>query len=202
MRVSFFANRSVFQMFPSTSKLAGPVRHSAPDPDTIVLACDRGLKWPLLFAIPGVGLLVAGSWLPPASMLFYFDLPGVCVLAVAAYFSMLRAEVVLSRKDGCLMLRPIYPLPGAKTTRISFSEIREFLVEAEFELGAGEDPFVWHLTAVTVDGSHVRLTWHFTLRPIRNAAEQASRITGKPVREQPDPWKSSTWSRWGYNFLS
>lgn len=188
-------------MFPSTSKLAGPVRHSAPNPDTFILSCDRSLRWPLAFAIAGLFLLIGGFWLPPPMMLLYCDVPGVCALAAAVYFVLLRAEVILSKEEGCLTLRPMYPLPGARITRISFSDIREFLVEAEFDIGEGQ-PFVWHLTAVTTDGKQIRLTWHFRLEPIRIAAEQASRITGKPVREEPDARKSSTWSRWGYNFLT
>lgn len=155
----------------------------------------------MLFSGIGLFLLAAGFLLPTPLMLIYCDFPGVCAVAVAVYFALLRAEVVLSKRDRCIVLRPIYPLLRAPTIRISFSEVREFLVEAEFELGEGE-PFVWHLTAVTTDGKQNRLTWHFTLPPIRLAAEEASRITGKPFREEPDPWKSSTWSRWGYNFLS
>lgn len=154
----------------------------------------------MLFVGIGLFLLAAGFLLPTPLMLIYCDFPGVCALAVAVYFAALRAEVVLSKRDSCVILRPTYRLPGAATTRIRFSEIREFLVEAEFEMGEGE-PFVWHLTAVTTNGKQIRLTWHFTLPPIRLAAEQASRITRKPFREEADPWKSSTWSRWGYNFL-
>jgi hypothetical protein len=52
-----------------------------------------------------------------------------------------------------------------------------------------------------LDGKGYRLTWHFARQPILLAAEEAARITGKPLREEDDALKSSTWNRWGYNFL-
>jgi|HubBroStandDraft_4_1064222.scaffolds.fasta_scaffold721617_2 hypothetical protein len=105
-------------MIPSNPKLAGPVKYSSPDSDTVILTCDRSLKWPVIF-----------------------------------------------------------------------------------DSGSGESPFVWHLTAITVDGRSHRLTWHFDLKPMLLAGEEAARITGKPLRVERDALKSSTWNRWGYNFL-
>jgi hypothetical protein len=186
-------------MFPS-SKLTGPVNHSLPDSDTVVLTCDRSLKWPAAVGLTGAGLLFASLGIPH---LFVFVLPCAVALAVAAlYFAALRADVVVSRKSGTLELRP--KLPFYRCVRIPFSEIREFLLEPEFDLGPtpkGPRPFVWHLSAVTTDNEYHELTWHFTRQAIAIAAEEASRITGKPLREQSDPYKSRTWSRWGYNFL-
>jgi hypothetical protein len=127
----------------------------------------------------------------------------VPAIVAALYFALLRANVVLSRKVGSLELRPIVSLLRTRhnTLQLSFSEIREFLVESEFELGLGSTPFVWHLTAITIDGKSHRLTWHFARQPILLAGEEAARITGKPLREESEPLNSSTWSRWGYNFL-
>jgi hypothetical protein len=85
--------------------------------------------------------------------------------------------------------------------RISFSDISEILVEAEFELKPGEQPFIWHLAVVTNDGAHYPLTWHFFKEPVSLAAQEVARITGKSVREECDPWNTKKWERWGYNFL-
>ena len=189
-------------MFLHSSKLAGPVKLSIPGPDTVILTCDRSLKWTLLFGLGGISLLAGGFWLP--ILFLYSPIYGLPALLAAVHFALLRANVVLSKKTSTLELRPMFPLFQARhrTVRLSFAEIREFLVESEFDLGLGEErPFVWHLTAVTLDGTYHRLTWHFARHPIILAGEEAARLTGKPLREERDPWKSSTRSRWGYNFL-
>jgi hypothetical protein len=189
-------------MFLSAPKLAGPVKHLVPDPDTVILTSDRSLKWPVLLSLAAVSLLVGGIWLP--FLLMYFPVYGLPALIAALYFAFLRANVVLSRRNSTLELRP-RPSPSSlwqKTVRLDFSQIREFLVESEFDLGGGDvKPFVWHLTAITVDGKHHRLTWHFARQPVILAGEEASRITGKPLRVENDPYKSTTWEKWGYNFL-
>jgi hypothetical protein len=189
------------RMFPHPSKLAGPVKHSNPDPDTLILTCDRGLQWPVLIGSIGLGLLLGSIWVPV--LLLYSPFYGVPCLLGAFYFVALRADVVLSRKNATLEVRPMIPLFQSRTNlRIPFSSIREFLVESEFDLGAAESsPFIWHLTAITLDGAHHRLTWHFVHGPVSLAAQEAARITGKPLREERDPCKSSTWSHWGYNFF-
>jgi hypothetical protein len=190
----------VSSIFPSSPKLAGPVKHAIPNTETVILTCDRSLKWPAVLGLGGIGLLVAGLWVHLLWLYwFFFGLPA---LVAALYFALLRSNVVLSRKTGTLELRPMVTLFQTRhgITRLSFSEIREFLVESEFELGEGK-PFVWHLTAIKNDGTHARLTWHFAPQPILLAGDEAARVTGKPLREEPDPLKSSTWSHWGYNFL-
>jgi hypothetical protein len=189
-------------MFPHSSKLAGPVKYSNPDPDTVLLTCDRSFKWPLAFALIGITAFVPVLFLRP--LIIDSLMVGLPFLLFAVYFSLLRADVVLSKKSGTLELRPHFkPLRTKhRTVRLSFVEIREFLIESEFDLGIeGKSPFVWHLTAITVDGEHHRLTWHFTRASIIVAGEEAARITRKPLREQNDPYKSDTWNRWGYNFL-
>jgi len=158
-------------MFPDSSKLAGPVKHSTPDSDTVILTCDRGLRWPALLALTGLGLFLGGIWVPV--LLLYFPFYGVPCIIGAFYFAALRAEVVLSKRNGTLELRPTIPLFQARTT----------------------------LSVITVDGDPHRLTWHFAHDPVFLAGQEAARITGKPLREESDPWKSSTWTRWGYNFL-
>jgi hypothetical protein len=169
----------------------GPVTHSTPDPDTVILTCDRSLKWPALIGLAALVLLVLGEWVL-----------GFSALIAVMCFAMLRVDVVISKKNATLELRPMLAMFRFKrrTRSLTFSQIREFLVESEFTLD-GSKPFVWHLTAVTVDGTYHRLTWHFARQPIFRAGEEAARITGKPLREEPDPFKSSTWSHWGYNFL-
>ena len=186
-------------MIPSNPKLAGPVKHSNPDCDTVILTCDRSLKWPAIFGLSGILVLLGSAWLPVLFCAFY----GVPAIAVALYFLALRANVILSKKNGTLELKPLLPLfqTRRRTLRLNLSEIREFLVESEFDSGSGESPFVWHLTAITVDGRSHRLTWHFDLKPMLLAGEEAARITGKPLRVERDALKSSTWNRWGYNFL-
>ncbi|MGH9713305.1 MAG: hypothetical protein ACRD5M_08400 [Candidatus Acidiferrales bacterium] len=176
------------------------MKHSNPDPDTVILICDRSWKWPALIGLGGLGLLVGGLWFDP--LWLYFPTYGLPAIVAALYFAMLRVNVVLSRKTATLELRPLVApfFTKDRITHLNFSEIREFLVESEFDLAAGQ-PFVWHLTAVTTDGTHHRLTWHFSREPILLAGKEAARITGKPLREEPDPLKSSTWSNWGYNFL-
>jgi hypothetical protein len=121
----------------------------------------------------------------------------------AFYFAALRADVMISKKGGTLELRPMIPLfRRTRTRRLPFAEIREFLVEPEFEVGTEErSAFVWHLTAVTVDGKAHRLTCHFAHDPILAPGLEVARLTGKPLREESGPLKSSTWSHWGYNFL-
>jgi len=187
-------------MFPHPSKLAGPVKRSSPDPDTLILTCDRGPKWPILIGSIGIGLLLGSVWVPV--LLLYSPFYGVPCLFAALYFVVLRADVVLSRRNALLEVRPMIPLFQSRKLRIPFSSIREFLVESEFDLGTLESsPFVWHLTAITLDGVHHRLTWHFTHDPIFLAAQEAALITGKPLREERDPSQSSTWSHWGYKLL-
>jgi hypothetical protein len=188
-------------MIPPSPKLAGPVRCLSPDSDTVVLTCDRNLKRAALFGISGMVVLLASCW----SLRFFLTsaLYGVPAIIGALYFAVLRADVVLSKKNGTLELKPRISLfqTRRRTLRLSLSEIREFLIESEFDSGSGESPFVWHLTAITVDGRNHRLTWHFDLKPTLLAGEEAARITGKPLRIERDAFKSSTWSRWGYNFL-
>lgn len=188
-------------MFPSSPKLAGPVKYSRPDSDTIILTCDRSFRWPALFGLSGIAVLLASLWSP--ALFIIFAVYGVPAIAAALYFAVLRANVVLSKKNGTLELKPMVPFFRTKrrTLLLNLSEIREFLVESEFDLGSGATPFVWHLAAITANGKSYRLTWHFARQPILLAAEEAARITGKPLREENDALKSSTWNRWGYNFL-
>jgi hypothetical protein len=187
-------------MFPHPSKLAGPVKHSTPDSDTLILTCDRSLKWPAIFALPGLGTLLASIWDRIWLVFFFYCSP---FTFAALYFAVLRANVILSKKNETLVLRPMLKLFKSRGSLcLPFSRIREFLVEAEFEAGVGAVPFIWHLTAITIDGERHRLTWHFIHDPIRIAGQEAARITGKPLREESDPWMSSTWSRWGWKFLS
>jgi hypothetical protein len=84
-------------MFSFRSRLAGPVKHSIPDADTVILTCDRSLKWPALIGAGGVGLLIGSVWVHRLWPFFFiFGLPA---LIAALYSAMLRVDVVLSKKD-------------------------------------------------------------------------------------------------------
>jgi hypothetical protein len=49
-------------LFPSRSRLAGPVKYSIPDAVTVILTCNRSLKWPALMGVAGIGFLVGSVW--------------------------------------------------------------------------------------------------------------------------------------------
>src|ERR1700693_1903741 len=58
-------------MLPSSPRLAGPVKHSSPDPDTVILICDRSLKWPALFGLSAIGVLIGSFWWPSLLLVFF-----------------------------------------------------------------------------------------------------------------------------------
>jgi hypothetical protein len=90
-------------MFSFHSRLAGPVKHSTPDPDTVILTCERALTWPCLIGLFGIGLLIASFWLPPVWV--YFFLFGLPALLAAFYLAMVRVDVVLSKKNATLAVQ-------------------------------------------------------------------------------------------------
>jgi hypothetical protein len=81
----------------------------------------------------------------------------------ALYFVVLGANAGLSKKTDTLGLRPLVSAfqTGCRTLTLGLSQLREFLVEPEFDSGSGEGRFAWHLTAIATDGKSDRLTWHF-----------------------------------------
>jgi hypothetical protein len=97
-------------MIPSNSKLTGPVKLSNPDFDTVILSCDRSLKWPAIFGLSGILVLLGSAWSPAFFLVFAFY--GVPAIIAALYFAVLRANVVLSKKNGTLELKPLLPLSG------------------------------------------------------------------------------------------
>jgi hypothetical protein len=188
----------MFLMTPLKAKITGPVGTSRPDSDTVILFCDRSFRWPVVFGLSGAVELWVGFWLPEPTSLFF----GVFSIIACSCFLFCRPQIILSAKTASLERRPLISFfrTGRDALRLDFSEIHEFLLEAEFE-AAPDKPFVWHLIAVRNDGKRVPLTWHFVREPILRAAQQAARVTGKGFREESNPWNSSRWERWGYNLL-
>ena len=84
-----------------------------------------------------------------------------------------------------LLYRSWSPWKSRTRSHVPFSELREFVVGPEFEIGVG-DSFVWHLFAINRDGRQIPMTWHLQREPVWAAAIHASEVSGKPVREQPD----------------
>jgi hypothetical protein len=185
----------------SSPKHAGPVKTEVPDSDTVVLRADRTFKWPLLIGFGGLIAACLGILFSGFGVLSLFF--GPLAIITALCFAFFRSKVTLSRRTASLIRGPVFSIVKTKRNalRISFSDIREILVEAEFELGPGEKPFIWHLAIVTNNGVHYPLTWHFFKEPVSLAAQEVARITGKSVREEGDPWNTKKWERWGYNFL-
>jgi len=92
------------------------------------------------------------------------------------------------------------PWKWQRTLVLPFDEIREFVVEAEFEF-APEKPFIWHLLTVDRSGRRHALTWHFEREPVRKAGKAAASVSGKPLREIDDPIQTGRWEPWSYNFF-
>lgn len=181
-------------------KLSGPVRSLTPDPDTLVLECDRGFRWPLVFGIGGAALLLLGFLLPELISLFF----GVLSILAAFSFVVTRPWIVVSAKARSLqqIRRAWVPWERRRTLLLSFDDIREFILQAEFVLGVTHaKPFVWHLLVADNEGQRLPLTWHFFREPVLQAGQEAARITGKPLLEEPDPLQSSRWQNWWYNLM-
>jgi hypothetical protein len=184
-----------------SAKHAGPVKIAILNSDTLVLDTDRTFKWPLVIGLSGVVATCFGIWFPPLVYFFIYYAP--LAITSSLCFVLFRAKITLSGKTASLERGPVFSLVRTRRNilRIGFSDIREFLVEAEFEL-APEEPFIWQLAVVTNDGTHYPLTWHFLREPVIHAAQEATRMTGKPIREECNPWNTSKWQRRGYNLLS
>ena len=180
----------------------GSERHFLPDPDTVIIPCVKGLAWPVLAALAGLGLL-AGCFLAPRVFGFYSLLCGIG-LPLGAFYSVInRADAVFSRTNGTLELRPVTPMfRKSKLKVFPFSAIREFLLEPEFTLFMTEgEAFPWHLSVVIEDGGIYTLTGHFDRSPVFLAAQDAARITGKTIRERTDPTASSRLKHWATKFM-
>jgi hypothetical protein len=170
----------------SSPKHTGPVTIEVPDSDTVVLRPDRTFKWPLLIGFGGFIAACLGILFPGFGVFSLFF--GPLAIFTAFCFAFFRSKITLSRRTASLIRDPVFSIVKTKRNalRISFSDISEILVEAEFELKPG---------------AHYPLTWHFFKEPVSLAAQEVARITGKSVREECDPWNTKKWERWGYNFL-
>lgn len=100
-----------------------------------------------------------------------------------------------------LRYRSLLPWKWRTRSNVQFSDLNEFVMEPEFEIGGGES-FVWHLFAIDREERQIPITWHFRREPVWEAAVLASEVSGKPVREQPDATQSDKWKTWGANFIS
>jgi hypothetical protein len=127
---------------------------------------------------------------------------GPLLLLAGISFAFQRPRIVLSleRQSMFLLYRSWSPWKSRTRSHVPFSELREFVVGPEFEIGVG-DSFVWHLFAINRDGRQIPMTWHLQREPVWAAAIHASEVSGKPVREQPDATQSERWKTWGANFI-
>ncbi len=181
------------------SKPFGPLKSSSRRSGNVVLACDSSYRWPIVLGVVGVistGLLV---WHPSLYVLLW---PGPVLLLAGISFAFQRPHVVLSSEHQSMSLlhRSWLPWKWRTQSTVPFGDLREFVVEPEFELGGG-DSFVWHLFAINRDGRQIPMAWHFRREPVWEAAIHAAEVSGKPVREQPDATQSEKWKTWGANFM-
>ena len=180
------------------AKLSGPVKASQAE-DLVLLESDSSAIPPLIAASFGLGFLylslVASSHWIPAFCGF------LCFLVCAEL--LLRPHVLLSSNSHSIQILVWSWLRLRRVVKdeIPFADIRELLVEAEFELGADEHPVVWHLVVLSGENHRADLTWHFQQPPTMLIAKQLAELTGKPIRVEKDPTNSGRWASWGYNFL-
>ncbi|MFY9730464.1 MAG: hypothetical protein WB723_04420 [Candidatus Acidiferrales bacterium] len=136
---------------------------------------------PLIAASFGLGFLylslIASSAFIPAICGF------VCFLVCVEL--LLRPRVLVS--SGSRSIRILVwnwlRLRRVVKDEIPFAEVRELLVEAEFELGVDEHPVVWHLVVLCGKNHRADLAWHFQQAPTMLVAKQLVELTGKPIRD-------------------
>jgi hypothetical protein len=184
-------------LFPP-SKLSGPVKTSLSD-DFILLESGSSVKVPLIGACLGLALFSlaffsASPVLPVACGL-------VCILFSAEL--LLRPHILISPSSRSIQILAWSWLRFRRVMKeeISFAEIREVLVEAEFQLGFEEHPVVWHLVTLSGENHRTDVAWHFQREPTMKVANHLAELTGKPITVENDPTNSSRWASWAYNFL-
>jgi len=182
----------------SPSKLSGPVKTSQAQ-DTVLLESSSSVIVPLIVASFGLAFfslpfLTTLTILPVSCGL-------VCILFSAEL--LLRPRVLVSLGSRSIQILAWSSLRLRRVIRedIPFDDIRELLVEAEFQLGFEEHPVVWHLVVVAGENHRSDLAWHFQLEPTMKVAKHLAELTGKQVIVASDPTNSSRWASWGYNFL-
>lgn len=184
-------------LFPQ-AKLSGPVKASQAA-DSVLLEANSSSIAPLITAGFGLGFLylsvVASSPWIPAFCGFLCFLVGAELL--------LRPRVLVSSSSHLIQVLAWSWLRLRRVAKdeIPFAEIRELLVEAEFDLGVDEHPVVWHLVVLSGENHRADLAWHFQQAPTMLVAKHLAELTGKPIRVEKDPTNSGRWASWGYNFL-
>jgi hypothetical protein len=185
-------------MFFPRAKLSGPIKTSQAE-DSVVLESNSSVIPPLIATGFGLGFLylslfVSSRFIPAVCGFF-------CLLICAEL--LLRPRVLVSSRSRSIQILVWNWLRLRRVAKdeISFADIRELLVEAEFELGVDEHPVVWHLVVLSGENHRADLAWHFQQAPTMLVAKQLAELTGKPIRVEKDPTNSGRWASWGYNFL-
>jgi hypothetical protein len=182
----------------SPAKLSGPIKSSQVE-DSVLLESNSSAIPPLIAASFGLGFLylslVASSPFISAACGF------LCFLFCAEL--LLRPRVLVSSRSHSIhiLVWNWLRLRRVAKNEIPFADIRELLVEAEFDLGIDEHPVVWHLVVLSRENHRADLAWHFQQAPTMLVAKQLAELTGKPIRVEKDPTNSGRWASWGYNFL-
>jgi hypothetical protein len=139
------------------AKLSGPVKASQAE-DSVLLESNSSSIPALIAAGFGLGFLylslVASSpWIPAFC--------GFLCLLVGAEL-LLRPRVLVSSSSRSIQILAWNWLRLRRIAKdeIPFEEIRELLVEAEFDLGV-DDPVVWHLVVLSGENHRADLAWHF-----------------------------------------
>jgi hypothetical protein len=180
------------------AKLSGPIKASQAE-DSVLLESNSSVVPPLIAASFGLGFLylsfIASSSFIPAVCGF------LCFLVCAEL--LLRPHVLVSSGSHSIQILVWNWLRLRRVAKdeIPFADIRELLVEAEFDLDGREHPVVWHLVVLSGENRRADLAWHFQQAPTMLVAKQLAEFTGKPIRIEKDPTNSGRWASWGYNFL-
>jgi hypothetical protein len=180
------------------AKLSGPVKASQAE-DSVLLESNSSSIPPLIAAGFGLGflylsLVVSSGFIPTVCGFF-------CILVCAEL--LLRPRVLVSSRSHSIQILGWSWLRLRRNAKdeIPFADIRELLVEAEFDLGVDQHPVVWHLVVLSGENHRADLAWHFQQAPTMLVAKQLAELTGKPIRVEKDPTNSGRWASWGYNFL-
>jgi len=154
---------------------------------------------PLIVA--GLGLALFSLAFFSASKILAIACGLVCILFSAEL--LLRPRILISPSSRSIQILAWRWLRLRRVVKqeIPLTDIRELLVEAEFQLGFEAHPVVWHLVILSGENHRTDLAWHFQREPTMKVANHLAELTGKPITVENDPTNSSRWGSWGYNFL-
>jgi hypothetical protein len=184
-------------LFLPTAKLAGPVKSSQTDAQSVLLESDTSYLVPVISGLLGLCFLTLSF--------FFLGFPGAMCALVCFSFSaepMFRPRVFVSSHSKSIQILKwsLLRFRWCAVDQRSLADIREILAEAELDLDFGH-PLIWHLVVLFEKHQRLDLTWHFQKEPTMKAATRLSELTGKPLRVETDPTRSGRWAYWGYNFL-